>query len=99
MIVPLKKLLLILLSFLSFFSSPLPGNFSAEFAPVDEENVRLCFAAVSDIHMTDSVFRSGMLELGLYDMEKAAYPLDALVMTGDYTDHGESSSMRRFAAP
>lgn len=103
MVVPLKRIMLILLSFLSFFSSPLLGNFTAEFAPVDEENVRLCFAAISDIHMTDSVFRSGMLELGLYDMEKSAYPLDALVMTGDNTDHGEveqyemlCNTMRRY---
>jgi len=86
----LKKILVILLSLLSFVFSPLLGNFTAAFAPLDEKNAHLCFAAISDVHMTDSVFRSGMLELGLYDMQKAAYPLDALVLTGDNTDHGEA---------
>lgn len=90
MFLPLKKLLAVLLSSLSLFLSPLLGNFAAAFAPAEEENVRLYFAAIADIHMTGSVFRSGMLELGLDDMEKAAYPLDALVVAGDITDGGEA---------
>lgn len=90
MVVSLKKLMLVLLSFLSFFTSFIFGDFTAAFAPDDEQNVRLYFAAIADVHMTDSVFRSGMLELGLDDMAKSAYPLDALVMAGDMTDNGEA---------
>lgn len=90
MVVFLKKLLLVLLSFLSVLSSSVFGHFTAPFAPTDKQNVRLYFAAIADVHMTDSVFRSGMLELGLDDMEKSEYPLDALVLAGDNTDHGEA---------
>lgn len=90
MVLIVKKLLAVLLSFLSFFFSPLLGNFTSAFAPADEENVRMVFAAIADIHMTESVFRSGMLELGLDDMANSAYPLDALVVAGDMTDGGEA---------
>jgi len=90
MFLPLKKLLTVLLAFFSMLFSPLLGNFTAAFAPSDAANVRLYFAAIADTHMTGSVFRSGMLALGLDDMEKAAYPLDALVLAGDMTDGGEA---------
>lgn len=90
MITILKKLLLVVLSLLSALSSFVFGDFTAEFAPGDQQNVRLYFAAIADVHMTGSVFRSGMLELGLDDMAKSAYPLDALMIAGDMTDNGEA---------
>lgn len=70
------------------------GDFTAEFAPGDQQNVRLYFAAIADVHMTGAVFRSGMLELGLDDMAKSAYPLDALMIAGDMTDNGEAEQCR-----
>ncbi len=88
MVYYIKKLLLILLSLISVVASPVAGDFMAAFAPVDAETVRLDFAAIADVHMTDEDVRSEMLRLGLYDMENAAYPLDALVFAGDNTDHG-----------
>ena len=48
------------------------------FVPKDAENVRLAFATMSDTHITDSVARKFMLELGLSDMHNAQYPLDAI---------------------
>ena len=71
----------------TLISYPVAGNISADFAPKDEENVKLTFATVSDTHMKDSATRAFMLELGLSDMENSDYRLDALVHAGDITDH------------
>ena len=83
-----KSFVSAILSFLSLFSSIFPIGISTAFAPVDGENVKLTFAAVSDTHMTDSEARLFLLKLGLSDMENASRPLDAFVHTGDITDHG-----------
>lgn len=88
MISAVKIFLSVILSVLNIFFSPIFGNFKAPFEPVDPENVKLNFAAISDTHMTDSVLRSLMLEIGLEGMEGSEQPLDALVVAGDLTDHG-----------
>ncbi len=90
MVLIIKKLLAVLLSFLSICFSPFFGNFTAELRPVDEDNVRMVFAAIADTHMTEEAYRRGMLKLGLDDMERSAYPLDALLIVGDMTDNGEA---------
>lgn len=84
----IKTFLSLFMTLVCFFSSAVFGNFSGKIEPVDKENVRLTFATVSDVHMKDSRLRASMLEMGLYDMEKAKTPLDALVFVGDNTDHG-----------
>ncbi|MBR0510146.1 MAG: metallophosphoesterase [Clostridia bacterium] len=84
-----KTILSVFLSVLCFFTSPVFGKFAEPIQPKDAENVRMTFAAISDIHMTDSALRQGMLELGLYDMANAERRLDAYLMLGDNTDHGE----------
>ena len=81
----------------TLISFPVAGNISAEFAPTDKENVKLTFAAISDVHMKDSATRGFMLELGLADMEKADYPLDALVVAGDITDHAYEEQWQKTA--
>ena len=53
-----------------------------------EEGCKLSFATISDVHMKNMWGEQKVLELGLYDMEKAEDQLDALVYTGDITDHG-----------
>lgn len=88
MIVVLKTILSVLMSVTCVVTSGIFGNYAGDFSPVDEENVKLTFATVSDTHFTDSKIRAAMLELGLYDMEHAETPLDALVFVGDNTDHG-----------
>ena len=84
----IKTFLSILLSMLNFFTFPIFGNYTAKTEPLDTENCRLNFAAISDIHMTDEKLRNFMLGFGLHDMENSDYPLDALVCSGDLTDHG-----------
>lgn len=88
MITVLKSFLSVLMAFLNIFASPIFGDFNAPAKPLDPGACKLNFATISDIHMTDEVLRSLMLEIGLYDMENSDYPLDALVATGDLTDHG-----------
>ncbi len=89
MIAFFKTFLSIIMSIVSLFSSLFGGGLSnAAYTPVDEENCNLNFAVISDVHMTSSVFRKFMLELGLYDMENAQTRLDALILAGDITDHG-----------
>ena len=47
--------------------------------------------------MTDELLRNLVLRFGLQDMEEADYPLDALVCTGDLTDHGEAEEWENLA--
>ncbi len=86
----IRSVLAVILSLLGFFFSPIFGDFTADTAPV-KENCRLNFATISDIHMTEETARRDMLRFGLADFEKSTYPLDALVLTGDLTDHGEEA--------
>lgn len=89
MISAIKIFLSVILSVLNIFFSPVFGNFKAPFEPVDAENVKLNFATISDTHMTGETLRSLMLGIGLRGMENSKQPLDALVVAGDLTDHGE----------
>ncbi len=90
MIVALKALLSVITSVLCLCSSLIFGNFAAPYSPVDKENCKMNFAVISDIHMTDETARRDMLKLGLYDMENAKTALDALVLSGDMTDHARA---------
>lgn len=87
MIAFVKTFLSILLSVLNVFTFPIFGNYAGETAPL-EDDCKLNFAAISDIHMTDEKLRSLMLGIGLYDMENSDETMDALVCAGDLTDHG-----------
>ncbi len=88
MIAAIKTFLSILMSILNLMSFPIFGDFMAATEPLDPENCKLNFAAISDIHMTDEELRSFMLGFGLHDMENSKQQLDLLVCAGDLTDHG-----------
>lgn len=90
MIVFIRKVLAVILSVLSIAFSPIFGDFMAETKPL-EENCKVNFAVISDIHMTKETARRDMLRFGLQDMEDFSAPLDALVLSGDLTDHGEEA--------
>lgn len=87
MIAFIKTFLSVLLSVLNVFTFSVFGNYTAKTEPL-EEDCKLNFAAISDIHMTDEALRSLMLGFCLYDMENSAQRMDALLCTGDVTDHG-----------
>lgn len=84
----IKTILLVITFILNTFFSPVFGNFTAKTEPISDD-CKLFFASISDIHMTDDALRSMMLEFGLSDMENFDHTLDALVCSGDLTDHGE----------
>ncbi len=77
----------IFMAIATLIAFPVAGNISADFAPRDEENIKLYFATMSDTHFNSSPLRVFMMQLGLADMQDAKYPLDALVHAGDVTDH------------
>lgn len=90
MITFIRSLLAVILSVLNICFSPIFGDFMAETKPL-EEDCKLNFAVISDIHMTDETARRDMLRFGLKDMENFDSTLDALVLSGDLTDHGEEA--------
>ena len=89
MITIIKNLVAVIMSFINIFASPVLGDFTAEYKPVDPSGCKLNMAVISDIHMTDESYRALALEFGLADIQNSVYPVDALVATGDLTDHGE----------
>lgn len=89
MVFVIKKILSLITSLLVLVSWPVFGNFREKSAPVNPDECRLNFAAISDTHMKDEFIRQFMVELGLEGMEKSDSRLDALVVSGDLTDHGE----------
>ncbi|MBQ4603801.1 MAG: metallophosphoesterase [Clostridia bacterium] len=98
MITIVKGFVSVVLAFLNIFAAPFFGDFTAEYKPVDSSACKLNMAVVSDIHMTDETYRALTLEFGLSDMENSLYPIDALVATGDLTDHGEKQEWENLAA-
>ncbi len=88
MITFIRSVLAVVLSLLSIGFSGIFGDFTADTKPL-KEDCRLNFATISDIHMTEETARRDMLRFGLTDMEEFSSSLDALVLTGDLTDHGE----------
>ena len=88
MITFIRSILAVIMSLLSIGFSGIFGDFTAETKPLKEE-CRLNFATISDIHMTTETARRDMLRFGLEDMEEFSSSLDALVLSGDLTDHGE----------
>ena len=88
MITFIRSILAVIMSLLSIGFSGIFGDFTAETKPLKEE-CRLNFATISDIHMTEETARRDMLRFGLEDMEEFSSSLDALVLSGDLTDHGE----------
>lgn len=89
MVFIIQKLLSIITPLLMIISWPVFGNFTADSVPVNADNCNLNFAVISDTHMKDEFLRQFMVELGLSGMENSDSRLDALVVSGDLTDHGE----------
>ena len=77
----------VVMSLLCLISFPIAGNFMADTTPL-EDDCRLNFAAISDIHMTEETARRDMLGFALQDMQDSDRRLDALICAGDLTDHG-----------
>ncbi len=93
----IKTFLSVLLSILNVFTFPIWGNYTGKFEPIDSDSCRLNFAAISDIHMQDDGIRAFMLGFGLHDMQNADKELDALVCTGDLTNHGYADEWEALA--
>ena len=85
-----KTFVAFILTLINAFTLPIFGHFAGagSYGAEDPDTVKLNFAVISDIHMTDELARRKVLECGLWDMEHANVPLDALVLSGDLTDHG-----------
>lgn len=85
-----KVFVSVVLSFLNIFTFPIFGSFAGEdnYEVKNAEEIKLNFAAISDIHMTDEFARLQVLKCGLWDMDHAKDELDALVLAGDLTDYG-----------
>ena len=86
-----------ILTVLNVFTLPIFGNFAAKNEPLDPDNCRLNFAAIADVHMKDEFIRQFMVELGLKGMQDSDSRLDALVVSGDLTDHGEADEWAALA--
>lgn len=84
----IRGLVAVIMSLLSIIFSGVFGDFTADTTPL-KDDCKLFFASISDIHMTEETARRDMLRFALEDFEDFTYPLDALVLTGDLTDHGE----------
>lgn len=84
----IRNLVAVIMSLLSFCFSGIFGDFTADTKPL-KDDCKLYFATISDIHMTEETARRDMLRFGLEDFENSTYPLDAVVLSGDLTDHGE----------
>lgn len=98
----LAKIVSIFLSVLMLLFTPVNFVLGKKTAKISdaEENCRLSFAAISDIHLDEkaSFISDGMFELGLMDMEKANDRLDAVAFVGDQTNHGYIGQWDIFAS-
>ncbi|MCQ2476715.1 MAG: metallophosphoesterase [Clostridia bacterium] len=98
----LAKIISVILSAFMFITTPvnlLMGKSTKEIAR-KEDGCILSFAAISDTHIDEKTpfISQTMLEMGLADMDKAKDRLDALVFTGDITNHGYIEQWDIFAS-
>lgn len=96
MIFFLKKITSVILATINLFLFPLLGWYAGEFSPKYPNYCKLNFAAVSDVHIDGSELNAFMLDLAMADMENADTRLDAVVFTGDITDHGYLEQWEKF---
>ncbi len=97
MVPVLKVIISFLTSFLCFLSSPIFGNFAGPYEP-KKDDCQMTFAAISDTHIMEYPEEYGkllLLEMGLADMEKAKNPLDALIISGDFTNNGKRAQYEK----
>ncbi len=97
MVAVLKAIISFLTSFACLLTSPIFGNFSSGYEP-QKEDCKMTFATISDTHITEypeDVIRLTLLEMGLYDMENAENPLDALIISGDFTNNGKTAQYEK----
>ena len=97
----LAKCVSIMLSVVMFLSTPLnlvTGKKQAKIARAEEE-CRVSFATISDLHLRGNfkLIFQGMLELGLEDFSGAKDRLDAVVFDGDITNNGTIEEWDVFA--
>lgn len=97
MVFIIQKILSLITPVLLVFGGLFFGNFKSESKPVNPEEYKLNFAVISDTHMKDEFLRQFMVELGLSGMEQSDSRLDALVVSGDLTDHGEADEWNALA--
>ncbi len=97
MVVVLKAILSFLTSFACLLTSSIFGDFTAPYEP-QKDDCKLTFAAISDTHIMEypeEISKLTLLEMGLYDMENAENPLDALVISGDFTNNGKRAQYEK----
>lgn len=93
----IKGMVATILTVLQLFFGIFFGDFTAPTKPL-QEDCKLNFAVISDVHMTEEKARADMLRFGLQDMQEFESPLDALILSGDITDHGEREEWENVAS-
>ena len=93
----IKGMVAAILTVLQLFFGIFFGDFTAPTKPL-QEDCKLNFAVISDVHMTEEKARADMLRFGLQDMQEFESPLDALILSGDITDHGEREEWENVAS-
>ncbi len=97
MVVVLKAIVSFLTSIACLFTSMIFGDFTGPYEP-QKDDCKMTFAAISDTHIMEypeKLIRLTLLEMGLYDMENAENPLDALVIAGDVTNNGRRAQYEK----
>ena len=90
----LSRIVAILVSVIFTASGIVSPVLSQQVRPKNEKALRLSFATLSDIHLTDEgVARQTMLSQGFRDLDGK---VDAIVAVGDMTDHGERAQYQNF---
>lgn len=92
-----KGLVSVILTVLQVFFGIFFGDFTAPTKPL-KDDCKLNMAVISDTHMTEETARADMLRFGLQDMQQADSQYDALICTGDLTDHGEPEEWAMLAS-
>lgn len=94
----LKSLFSVLILILTMLVSPGMLGTKIAYEPKDEGECLLNVAVISDTHLDGSAARQAVLELALDDISGADFPVDAMIISGDITDHGETKEWDTVAA-
>ncbi len=94
----LKALFSVLIFILTMLVSPGLLGTKLFYQPLNADECLLNVAVISDTHLDGSAARQAVLELALEDISEAKYPVDAMIISGDITDNGETEEWDTVAA-
>ncbi len=90
----ISKILSVFVAAVMGASSLVCPLFGQEIKPTDAKNLKLSFGAIADVHLQTTATRELTLRRGMSELSRSS--IDAVLVAGDMTDHGDLDQYAAF---